>query len=355
MDAAGLPDARDEGGAVEPGDVALVHTTDAGPGISRRRRGRGFSYHHAGGGAVRDAAVLSRIAALAIPPAWTDVWISAEADGHLQATGRDARGRKQYLYHARWAACRDEVKYSGLVDFARALPGLRGQVDADLRRRGTPREKVLASIVWLLDNAMIRIGNAAYAQANGSFGLTTLRSRHVAVNGATLRFAFRGKSGKKWRLAITDRRIARVVRQIQELPGQSLFQYLDGEGDARGVTSQDVNLYIREAGGNGFSSKHFRTWGGTVRAAGLLSGVERPPSKRETARVLNAAIDAVADKLGNTRSVCRSCYIHPRVIEAWTDGRLGEEMAAVRRRYRRVADGLDPQEAHVLHWLEKAS
>ena len=333
--------------------VDLVYCTDSEPGIRRRKAGRGFSYARPDGEEI-DLETYDRIRMLAIPPAWTDVWISPTPDGHLQATGRDERGRKQYRYHERWTACRDEVKYSSLVDFAQALPRLRERMDADLRRHGLPRERVLASIVWLLDNSMIRVGNAAYAKENNSFGLTTLRDRHVKVDGSTLRFAFRGKSGKEWKLRISDRRIARIVKGVQDIPGQHLFQYLDEDGSRKPVKSQDVNAYIREASGADFSSKHFRTWGGTVRAAYLFAGTELPATRRETARVMNATIDRVAERLGNTRAVCRKCYVHPLVFTAWTEGRLGAELAAVKSRMRKQPDGLDEDEALVLRWLEQA-
>jgi DNA topoisomerase-1 len=334
--------------------VDLVYCSDAEPGIRRRRSGAGFSYIREGRRVV-DAKTLDRIGSLAVPPAWTDVWIATDAACHIQATGRDARGRKQYRYHPRWTACRDEVKYASLVEFAEALPGLRKTMDADLRRRGLPREKVVGVVVWLLDNAMIRVGNAAYARDNKSFGLTTLRDRHVDIDGATLRFTFRGKSGKEWRLRLTDRRVARVVKGAQDLPGQHLFQYLDDEGGRRAVGSQDVNAYIHENAGEAFSSKHFRTWGGTVRAAEILAEVPTPPARREAARVLNGVVDAVAARLGNTRAVCRGCYIHPRVIEAWSEGRLADELAGIRRRFRRSPDGLDREEAVVLRWLQAGS
>ncbi len=353
-----MPDNTDQTRPLrEPGaaeSAGLVHTSDAEPGIRRRRAGKGFSYLDAAGRRIADGETLARIRALAIPPAWTDVWISPAADGHIQATGRDERGRKQYRYHAGWTACRDEVKFGSLAAFAGALAGLREQVEADLRTRGLSRERVLASVVWLLDRSMIRIGNPSYSRENGSFGLTTLRGRHVAIEGSTLRFAFRGKSGKEWRLRIADRRIARVVRSIQELPGQHLFQYLDEDGERRGVRSQDVNDYIRAATGGGFSSKHFRTWGGTVRAAGALAETLRPEGDRAAAAVLNKAIDRVAARLGNTRTVCRQCYIHPHVIEAWNEGRLGDELHLIRARMRRDPAPLSVDEAVVRRWLERA-
>lgn len=342
------------GSAVESAQRAsLSYVSDAAPGFRRRRSGRGFSYVGPNGRAVGKEA-LQRIHELVIPPAWTDVWISSDPDGHIQATGRDQRGRKQYRYHDRWSACRDEVKYTSLVDFARVLPKLRDAVDRDLRKRGVPRERVVASIVWLLDNAMIRVGNASYARDNKSFGLTTLRSRHVRIEGSAVRFAFRGKSGKEWKLDLVDRRIARIIRGVQELPGQQLFQYLNEDGDRRPVSSQEVNDYIREVTGADFSSKHFRTWGGTVRAAALFAETPLPESKTETARTLNGLIDQVAARLGNTRAVCRKCYIHPNVIAAWQEGRLHDELADAARSRRKPIDGLDEEERLVLSWLDRS-
>ena len=240
--------------------ASLIYVSDTEPGIGRRKAGSGFSFVRTNGKPITDRKSLARIRSLAIPPAWTDVWICADPDGHIQATGRDQRGRKQYRYHPRWSETRDEVKYSGITDFARALPRIRERIDADLRRRELPRERVVASIVWLLDNTMIRVGNAVYARDNKSFGLTTLKTRHVEVEGAKLRFAFKGKSGKEWKLKLVDRRMAKIMRSIQELPGQHLFQYIDEASDRRPVRSQDVNDYIRDAAGGDFSSKHFRTW-----------------------------------------------------------------------------------------------
>jgi DNA topoisomerase-1 len=229
------------------------------------------------------------------------------------------------------------------------LPGLRATVDADLRRRGLPRDKVVASIVWLLDNTLIRVGNAAYARDNKSFGLTTLRTRHVEVNGARLRFQFKGKSGKEWRVQLVDRRMARIIRQIQELPGQSLFQYVDEDGERHRLGSQDINAYIREACGEDFTSKHFRTWGGTIHAAALLAVTPVPDSKTGIKRVLNQVIDLVAARLGNTRAVCRACYIHPGVLDSWAKGDLAVELAKARRR--KIPEGLDDEEAMARHWL----
>ncbi|MCR4264681.1 DNA topoisomerase IB [Nitratireductor sp. ZSWI3] len=325
--------------------------SDDEDGIRRRRCGRGFSYILPGGGRVKDEPTLSRIRALAIPPAWTDVWISPVAEGHIQATGRDQRGRKQYRYHPGWIAMRDEAKFASLVRFAEALPAIRARVDADLGRRGMPREKVLASIVRLLDRTLIRIGNDSYRRDNHSFGLTTLSARHVEVDGASIRFAFRGKSGREWKLKLVDRRIARVVAAIEDLPGQKLFQYVDN-GDRLPVHSHDVNDYIRDAGGEDFTSKHFRTWAATSLAAVLLAQTECPPGEREQARCINGVLDHVARELRNTRAVCRKGYVHPAVLEAWTAGTLTPAMARLRKRFRKPLKGLDLQESLVLRWLK---
>lgn len=334
--------------AAERADLAYVSDTE--PGYRRRRAGKGFSYVDLRGRRLGEDET-ARIRALAIPPAWSDVWICPDSAGHIQATGRDQRGRKQYRYHPAWAACRDEGKFSGLAAFARALPRLRRRIDADLRRHGLPRERVVASVVRLLDNTLIRVGNDSYARDNNSFGLTTLRSRHLAVEGSSLRFSFTGKSGQVWRLKLSDRRVAGVVRAIQELPGQRLFQYVGDEGDRHLIRSQDVNAYIREATGADFTSKHFRTWGATVSAALALGGKELPASKREQAAVLNGVLDEVAGMLRNTRAVCRRCYVHPAVVEAWQQGRLGEEIGSIGRRLPRALKGLDGEESTVLRWL----
>jgi DNA topoisomerase-1 len=328
----------------------LSHADDTGPGIIRRRAGKGFTYQDSDGRKVEDRAVLSRIRALAIPPAWTGVWISPDPDGHIQATGRDAKGRKQYRYHPQWMACRDEAKFSSLAEFAQALPAIRERVDSDLRKPGVPRERVLASVVWLLDRTLIRIGNEAYSRENKSYGLTTLRSRHVDIEGQTLRFSFVGKSGQEWKLKLFDRRIARIVRAISELPGQHLFQYVD-DGTRHPVQSSEVNAYLREASGAPFTSKHFRTWGATKLAAAMFAEVEPPASKKERATTANRIFDAVAARLRNTRSVCRSCYVHPGIVSAWEEGELQQQISELRRRFRRAPDGLDREEHIVLQWL----
>ncbi len=330
----------------------LVYVNDGEAGYRRRRAGKGFTFFDADGRRVEDEEFIARVRSLVIPPAWTDVWICSDPAGHIQATGRDQRGRKQYRYHPAWTQCRDEAKFSSLAAFARVLPKLRKRVDADLRQRGLPRERVLASVVWLLDHTLIRIGNDIYRRENKSFGLTTLHTRHVDIEGASIRFSFRGKSGQDWRLKLTDRRIARIVRAIEDLPGQHLFQYVDEAGNRREIRSHDVNQYIRETVGPLFSSKHFRTWGATVFATGELFNEPLPETKRGQAVALNAVLDRVAGRLRNTRSVCRRCYVHPSTVEAWTEGRLHDEIKAIRRRVRRPIAGLDRDETIVMRWLE---
>lgn len=330
--------------------ASLSYVNDTEPGIRRKGSPKRFHYLDRNGKPLKEGKAMRRIRALVIPPAWTDVWISPDPDGHIQATGRDQRGRKQYRYHPLWAEERDGAKYSSLAAFAEALPTLRRRIEADLRRHGLPLERVVASVVWLLDNTMIRVGNAAYARDNKSFGLTTLRDRHVDIKGSSLRFSFKGKSGKEWKLKLVDRRIAKIVRGAQDIPGQKLFQYIDEEGERRPVRSEDVNRTIREASGAAFSSKHFRTWGGTIHAASLFAQTELPESDAGRKRAINGVIDKVAERLGNTRAVCRKCYVHPAVIEAWTGGTLLEEMTEANKRKHSIA-GLDDEEAIVLRWL----
>jgi DNA topoisomerase-1 len=332
--------------------LSLTYVSDEQPGIRRRKFGRGVGFVDDRGRKL-SADTLARIEALVIPPAWTDVWICADPAGHIQATGRDLKGRKQYRYHDRWAECRDQVKFGSLADFARALPGLRETTDRDLRRRTLSFERVTAAVVWLLDNTMIRVGNASYARQNASFGLTTLRDRHVRVEGASIKFDFKGKSGKQWRLKLSDRRIARVVKGAQDIPGQHLFQYLGEDGARHAIRSDDINAYIRQATGAPYTSKHFRTWGGTVLAASSLAAVPLPQTQAGARRALNQAIDGVAALLGNTRTVCRACYIHPGVVEDWSAGTLAERLRRARRSFRKPPAGLDEAEMTVLRWLER--
>jgi len=302
--------------------AGLRYTPDGGRGISRRRAGKGWSYLDPEGALIRDREDLRRIRAIAIPPAWTDVWINPSPRGHIQATGRDARGRKQYRYHPKWRATRNETKFSRMIAFGEALPAVRERVAADLSRPGLPREKTLAIVVRLLDESLIRVGNATYARENDSYGLTTLRDDHVDVSGATVRFSFRGKSGKSHDIDVRDPRMARLVKRLQDLPGQDLFQYLNGDGEPQTIDSEDVNTYLGEIGGEEFTAKDFRTWAGTVLAARELR--ELGPFETQTAMKANiiAAIDTVAARLGNTRAVSRSSYVHPAILLGYEDGAL---------------------------------
>jgi DNA topoisomerase-1 len=306
--------------------AGLRYVLDQGPGIRRRRAGAAFRYFAPDGSPIHDTATLRRIRSLAIPPAWQDVWICPREDGHLQATGRDARRRKQYRYHRRWREVRDETKYGRMVAFASALPAIRRQVTRDLGRPGLPREKVLAALVRLLETTYIRVGNQEYARDNESFGLTTLRERQVRVRGSTIKFRFRGKSGVEHDVGLTDARLARIVRRMQDLPGEELFQYLDADGAVRAVESADVNGYLKAIAGEEFTSKDFRTWAGTVLCARALAGLEPAPSAAAIRRTLTQAVEGVARKLGNTKAVCRNCYIHPAIVESYERGELARLM-----------------------------
>src|SRR6184192_2409490 len=297
--------------------AGLRYASDEQPGLRRRRKGRGFTYVDRDGLPIRDAGELRRIRRLAIPPAWTDVWISPSPLGHIQATGRDARGRKQYRYHERWRDVRDENKFDRLTQFAKALPNIRRRVARDLKLPGLPRQKVLATIVRLLEGTFIRIGNEEYARDNKSFGLTTLKNRHVNIKGAHVLFRFRGKSGRQHEVDVTDRRVAKIIAKCQDLPGQDLFHYLEGDGEVRDVTSQDVNEYLRQIAGEDFTAKDFRTWGGTVLAAIALSKQEEFQTKKQASSNIKTAICAVAELLGNTPAVCRKCYVHPIIVQAY--------------------------------------
>jgi DNA topoisomerase-1 len=307
--------------------AGLRYVDDSKPGIRRRRCGRGFTYLAPGGGTIRDREVRRRIEALAIPPAWEEVWICPDPRGHLQATGRDARGRKQYRYHPRWREVRDRTKFERMIPFAEALPALRRRVEADLGRRGLPPEKVLAAVVRLLEETLIRVGNPEYARDNGSYGLTTLRRRHVRVDGTELRFRFLAKSGRERQVSLADRRLAGIVRRCRELPGYELFKYLDEAGEPRTVESDDVNDYLRRATGGEFTAKDFRTWAGTVRAAALLREQTGFESAAEADRRVVDTVKQVAERLGNRPATCRKFYVHPAVIEAFGCGAL-EECAA---------------------------
>ncbi len=304
----------------------LTYCSDEAPGLSRTVSGKGFAYHDRDGRLIKDEKVLDRIRALAIPPAWIDVWICPRATGHIQATGRDVKGRKQYRYHADWSRHASESKFERLPAFARALPKLRKRVDADLTRRGASRDKVLATAVRLLEITLIRVGNAQYARQNRSYGLTTLNKRHLEVDGAALTFAFKGKSGVEHEVKVRDRRLATVVRSLRDLPGQQLFKYRDADGQLCVLTSDDVNAYIREAMGEDFSAKDFRTWAGTVSAARALREADLPTSPTDAKRKITVCVKAVAGLLGNTPTVCRSSYVHPKVFEMYESGALASEL-----------------------------
>ena len=299
--------------------AGLRYVLDTQPGIRRQRAGRGFCYRGLDGKPIRDPAVLRRIKALAIPPAWTDVWICPRPDGHVQATGRDARGRKQYRYHTRWRAVRDATKYDRMIAFGEALPQLRVRLEQDMALPGLPRDKVLATVVRLLETTLIRVGNTEYARVNSSFGLTTLRDRHVKIAGATLQFHFRGKSGIHHTVRLHDRRLATIVKRCQDLPGYELFQYIDDMGELQTVDSADVNDYLRQLTGQDFTAKDVRTWAGTVLATCALRECGPCASQTEAKKSIVQAIDAVARRLGNTRAVCRACYVHPTILDAYLD------------------------------------
>jgi DNA topoisomerase-1 len=328
--------------------AGLRYVDDRRPGIRRVRTNRGFRYLKPNGQPLRDRAALKRIRTLAIPPAYEDVWICPYPNGHLQATGHDARGRKQYRYHPKWREVRDGSKYEHMVDFGRALPKLREQVARHLRLHGLPREKVLATVVRLLDETHIRVGNDEYAKQNGSFGLTTLRDHHATIHGSQLRLHFKGKSGVVHDVALNNPRLAKIVRRCRDIPGQELFQYLDDDGRRHAVNSTDVNEYLREITGKDFTAKDFRTWSATVAAAAELGSYLVFASLAEAKRNVVSAVAAVADRLRNTASVCRKCYIHPAVIDAYLDGKLPRVRAARAARCR----GLRNEERAVLRFLK---
>jgi len=302
--------------------AGLVYASPDSPGIGRRRVGRGFSYRTAEGAPLQDKEALARIKGLVIPPAWTRVWICPDPRGHVQAMGFDEKGRRQYRYHAQFREVREEAKYRHLIRFAEQLPAIRARVAADMTGPVLGRKRILATVVYLLETTMVRVGNRAYAKANQTFGLTTLEDRHVEVAGTRLRFSFRGKSGREWKLDLQDRRISGVVRRCHELPGQNLFKYVDEDGEPQSVSSADVNAYLREVGGPDISAKDFRTWGGTVMAAVALHEAGPPSSPTAAKRQVSRAIRTAAARLGNTPAVCRACYVHPEVISAYPEGAL---------------------------------
>ncbi len=335
-------------------EAGLRYIHDDRPGITRKGAGKGFSYRGPDGERITAKATLDRIKALAIPPAWTDVWISPSPNGHIQATGRDAKGRKQYRYHPKWREVRDANKYEHVLAFGKALPRIRERVEEDLRKPGLPKEKVLALIVRLLETTLIRVGNDEYARHNKSYGLTTMRDRHAEINGSTVTFSFNGKSGIEHEVDLHDRRLAKIVKRCQEVPGQELFQYLDEDGNRQDVGSEDVNSYLKAISGEDFTAKDFRTWAGTKLAAEALAEFEAFDSDAAAKRNVVAAIERVASRLGNTTAVCRKCYVHPAVIDAYLGG---DTVTTIRERAEKELStnlhDLGPEEAAVLMLLHE--
>ncbi|WP_437678642.1 DNA topoisomerase IB [Sorangium sp. So ce131] len=328
--------------------AGLRYVNDDEPGISRRKAGKGFKFLDPAGRVIKDEETLARIRRLAIPPAWTQVWICQNERGHIQATGRDARGRKQYRYHPRWREVRDETKYDRMLAFGAALPAIRAATERDLALPGLPREKVLATVVRLLDETSIRIGNDEYARDNNSYGLTTLHDEHVEIHGDVIRFHFRGKSGKEHELTVKDRRLARIVKRCQDVPGHELFQYIDGDGHRQRIHSDDVNEYLRALAGQEFTAKDFRTWTGTVLCASYFSEMEVASSVRHMKKCVTQVIDMVSARLGNTRAVCQRCYIHPAVIRAFTEGAMKALLEAEEAAADAALAALRPEEAKML-------
>jgi len=344
--------------AARSAGLHYISTSPLPPGIRRVKSGKGFRYVAPDGTTIRAREEIARIRAIVIPPAWTGVWICASPLGHIQAIGRDARGRKQYRYHARWRDVRDENKYGQLVAFAAMLPSIRRRVRRDLARRGLPREKVIAVVVRLLERTMMRIGNEEYARANNSFGLTTLRDRHVTVRGHALELQFRGKGGKEHRLRVVDPRLSRIVKACQDLPGYELFQYLDEEGKRQSVDSADVNAYLREISGAEVSAKVFRTWAGTVRALAAMRALKHEDTthkkKNPTARQLVEVVKTVSRQLGNTPAICRKCYIHPALIQSFQRGEFQDRLAVLADHPSAIR-GLDADERLTLAFLSEAA
>lgn len=334
--------------------AGLRYVTDGANGIVRRRVGTGWAYYLPNGKRITSAEIRRRLNALAIPPAWTDVWICPDPAGHIQATARDARGRKQYRYHAQYREARDQSKFRRMLEFSEALPALRERIERDLRGDDFSRKQLLAMLVRLLDRTLIRVGNDEYMRENRSYGLTTLRRRHVRVDGAMLHFSFRGKSGVEHSIAVTDPRVARIVQRCQDLPGEELFQYRDGAGKRQSVSSDDVNDYLRSLGGRDITAKDFRTWGGTMLAAVELRRMGPAASRREADRNIVAAVDAVAERLGNTRAVCRKYYVHPALLHAYLMGRVAPSLPSARRsrHQRRPGGALRRDEVLVLQFLQ---
>ena len=341
-------------------EAGLRYVDPTGPGITRHRAGKGFFYRNAAGERITDKQDLDRIRKIVIPPAWTDVWICPYPNGHVQAVGRDTKGRRQARYHPRWREVRDETKYERMLLFGRHLPAIRERVDADLRRHGLPKEKVVAAVVHLLEATLIRVGNEQYAKTNNSFGLTTMLDQHVDVRGSRLEFHFKGKSGVEHQIEFRNRKIANLVKRCQDLPGQELFQYLDQNDEPQTISSDDVNRYLREITGEEFTAKDFRTWAGTVLAAEALASFEVVDSDTRAKKNVVAAIESVAARLGNTKTICRKCYVHPAVIDAYLEGDTVETVKdRVEQELAESLADLPPEEAAVLtllhHRLDQAS
>lgn len=333
--------------------AGLKYVSDASPGIRRRRAGKGFVFHDSRGKRIADIETLARIRHLVIPPAWRDVWICSDPNGHIQAVGYDDRGRKQYKYHEKWRAVRDENKYGRMMAFVTSLPRIRRQVARDLRKPGLPKEKVLATVVRLLETTFIRVGNEEYKKRNHSYGLTTLHNRHADVHGEHIHFHFRGKSGVQHAVDLDDRRLAKIVRACQDLPGEELFGYKDEDGNVHDVGSTDVNDYLRRVTGQDFTAKDFRTWAGTVLAAQALRELEAVDSDARRKKNVVAAIESVAKKLGNTRSVCRKCYVHPAILDSYLDGSFLKNLEARAKDLDSRLSHLRPEEAAVLVLLQR--
>lgn len=341
------------GDEIDPAQVAksagLRYVNDTMRGIQRRRAGKNFSYIGLDGKPIHDKDELQRIRSLGIPPAWTNVWICPKPNGHIQATGRDAKGRKQYRYHPRWREARDETKYNRMVAFGEALPTIRERISHDLALPGLPHEKVLAAVVWLLDTTAIRVGNEEYARENGSYGLTTMRNRHVDIAGSKIRFHFRGKSGKDHTVTVRNQRLARVIKRCQDLPGHELFQYVDDDGDRRTIQSDDVNDYLQEITGQNFTAKDFRTWSGTVLATNELEELGDFDTQTEGKKNVTQAIKVAAEHLGNTPTICRKCYVHPEILEAYMNKSL---LPALHEQTGQSMGGMHPDEMEVLAFLK---
>lgn len=333
-------------------EAGLIYVTDRSPGYTRKRRGDDFDFYDADGKKITDEKRILRIRRIGIPPAWERVWICRASNGHIQATGYDARKRKQYRYHERWRAVRDEGKYEKMILFGQALPKIRKQIEKDMALSGLPREKVIATVIELLERTFIRIGNEEYAKENKSFGLTTLRNRHVDVDGTTIRFKFRGKSGVNHEKEIRDRRLAKIIKKLQDLPGQELIQYVDDEGETHSLTSQEVNDYLKRITGDEFTAKDFRTWAGTVLASLALTTNGGFQTKKEAKKNIKNAVQAVSHILGNTPAVCRKCYVHPIVLESYLDGTLAKSLKE--KTEETLIDNLDDlraEEIEVLNFL----